>query len=679
MNIQSTKLFCKKILLLIVVFCSALACQNENSDITPPNNQDIIIQDSALGNALVNLATLDGSLDNVIDNANCILVNLPVTVMINGVEFTIDSIEDYEVIEAIFNEFDTDNDDIEIVFPIVITLNDYTQVDIANYTELESFIEQCSGENEDDDDIECIDFQYPISFSIYDANFQLTETVVINNDEALYNFIANLSGGVLASLNFPVTMILSDGSTVVVNNNEELEIIIAEAADDCDEDDDNDWDDDNYDCTEDNIVSNLLECYWVIVAYNGNDTFIQYDIEFHANGAFEMHEGSATSAIGGAWEMSVSNDGLPELVITQLTAFQQDLIGSWVIIDCDADRLELVNGNNTMVMEQDCNPNENPFTCFESFDAEIVVCDDNGDGFGVFDLNTVFANCETSSLTITFHETLVDAQVNVNVLLSPYNNIIVSQQTIFARVEMLSTGNFEIFEVDLIVENCNPSGCTESDVDVYLVECIWNVVNYNGSNDLITYDLDFDANGTLLITGNGQAISSTWSTSQTSDGVWVEFTGVNGPNIQAISGNWLIVECESDRLQMDQGSNTMVIEQDCTSNNTCTEGDVDGILQECEWTITSYAGDTGFNIFNINFTSLTNAIIYTPNSTEDYTMNWSTVGNGNQVTITFSNISGGNVQVLNGDYIVVECTADQLILHDVNNSNNELVLDKDCN
>ena len=47
--------------------------------------------------------------------------------------------------------------------------------------------------------------------------------------------------------------------------------------------------------------------------------------------------------------------------------------------------------------------------------------------------------------------------------------------------------------------------------------------------------------------------------------------------------------------------------------------------------------------------------------------------------LTISNISGGNVQVLDGDYVVVECSAEQIILHDVNNSDNEIVLDRYCN
>ncbi len=644
-------------------------CQNEVTDVTTPNNQQIISANSNLATLINQTASLDGSLDNIIDFANCLSVDLPVTVIVNGVEITIDSEDDFEVIEAVFDEFNDDEDNIEIIFPITVILSDYTQIVIQDYSELETYIDDCNGENEEDDDIECIDFQYPIVFSVYNSNFQVIETVTIENDEALYVFIESLEGGVLASLNFPVTLILSDGSTFQVNSNTELEAAIEAAENDCDEDDDNDWNDDDYDCTEENIIANLIECNWVIVAYNGDDNYIEYSIEFNENGSFYMHEEMVTSAIGGAWEMSISNDGWPELVITQITAFQDDLLGSWVIVECDDDRLEMTMGDNTMVMEQDCTDNnsdctqlqveefllecpqiptlndftpslttfeflqnnvlsslyegdlpysgtwdistdangvfivisfnglenfngfwyvtvcnenqlileqgddvlilesncvESPFECFGSFEAELVACDDDGDGFTEFDLESVFANCINNDVDVTYHETLADAQAGMNALVSPYSNIVSLPQTIYVRAELINNPNeFEIFDITLLAENC-AANCTEADVDSYLLECIWNVVSFNGSDDLIIYDMDFESSGTVVIFTDTVTIDATWSTSQSASGVILEFGNVSGANIQAITGNWTIIDCDEDRLEMIQGNDTMVIEKDCS-------------------------------------------------------------------------------------------------------------------
>src|SRR5690606_28156711 len=119
------------------------------------------------------------------------------------------------------------------------------EITIESYSELETFIEACAGENEYDDDIECIDFVYPFTISVYNANFQVTETVTITNDAMLYAFIESLDGGVLASINFPISMVLANGNEIVVNNNAELEAAINAADDTCDEDDDNDYNDDD--------------------------------------------------------------------------------------------------------------------------------------------------------------------------------------------------------------------------------------------------------------------------------------------------------------------------------------------------------------------------------------------------------------------------------------------------
>src|SRR5690606_34877375 len=132
---------------------------------------------------------------------------------------------------------------------------------------------------------------------------------------------------------------------------------------------------------------------------------------------------------------------------------------------------------------------------------------------------------------------------------------------------------------------------------------------------------------------------------------------------QAVTGNWLVVECNIERLQFESidNSNTMVMERDCNNTGMCTVGDVEGMLLDCEWTTTNYAG-SDFSMFNINFNANNEAVIFMPNGTEEYTANWS-VSQGNAgVELIISNISGGNIQVIAGTYVVVECTSEQLVL-----------------
>ncbi len=658
--------------LLILTFFALLtltSCENEIVDINL-NNQDTIAPNSSLANLMLQASANDGSVDDILDNANCLSVNLPVTISINGLQLTINTLDDLELIEAIYNEYEGDDDVLDFLFPITITLNDYTQFVINNQDELETFINEC---NEVDEVIECIDFQYPISFSIYNANFQVTDTVVIESDQALHEFLQGLensnNGAVLASLNFPVTMVYANGETLEVSNNQELEAAINAAEDDCDG---------SNDCTEEQVDMYLQECYWRIVAFNGDDNFIQYEFHFNDNGNLQIIDGVTTVAIGGNWSTSQSNQGVV-VTLSELTAFSQDLGGDWLVVACGDDRLELVrttaNNSITIVLEQECDTNvnncnmeevynnllechwfagtnlfnnvigdkfyfnennalvavnpvsndeligtwdlistndglimvinmpqpydiislnwlvvecsnnriemhngdnylvfeqscetDNPFACFGTFDAEIVLCDgDNNDGSATFDLTQAYANCiQPDNHIVTYHISHADAETGINALPNPtsYSNLS-NPQTIYVRVQLNGNNNFAIFEIGLFVENCNNANCTEEEINNYLLECIWNVVNYNGSNDLIVYDFNFNNDGTVTIIGNGITINSMWSTSTSANGVIVEFSNVAGPNIQAITGNWTVVECQNNRLQFVRNNDTMVMERTC--------------------------------------------------------------------------------------------------------------------
>ena len=177
-TIMKTKM---RTLLLLPFFALMIftSCQDEVIHITEPTEAEALVATSELTSMISATAKMDGSKDNIIDKASCLSVELPITVKVNGIEIIIDSEEDYKTIEAIYNEFDDDDDDLEIFFPITIVLANHEQVVIANHDALEDLIEDCKGEDEEDDDIECIDFQYPISFSVYNANFQNVNVVTI--------------------------------------------------------------------------------------------------------------------------------------------------------------------------------------------------------------------------------------------------------------------------------------------------------------------------------------------------------------------------------------------------------------------------------------------------------------------------------------------------------------------
>lgn len=344
----------------LIILAAFFSCQDEASEIINPEQEEIIDGSSTVANLMSRTATNDGSNDNIIDYANCLEVVLPVTVTANGVTITIQSYTDFEALEALLDAFTNDNDEVEITFPITVILNDYIQIIINNQEELEAQIENCNGENEADDDIECVDFQYPISFSIYNTDFQVIETITVDNDEALYNFLDTLNGPVLASLNFPVALILANGNTLEVNSNQELEVAIMEAEDDCDEDDDYDYNDDD-ECTEESIELALKECLWEITTYNNTDVFNDYYLDFDPNYGFVVYNQNGNVVHDGTWAISVNNDGS---FIVDFDTNWQDLNGVWIIENCDNhDEFNLYNmsAQSSMQIQQDCGCN-NPET-----------------------------------------------------------------------------------------------------------------------------------------------------------------------------------------------------------------------------------------------------------------------------------------------------------------------------
>ena len=342
-------------LLYVLPFFALLmmaSCQEEAVEITDPNTQETFMAESNLATLITNTSTNDGSSDNIIDRANGFSVNLPITVYVNGIEVVVNSEDDFDQIESIFDDSDDDDDTIEIVFPITVTLSDYTQVVINSQAELDALRENHS--HEDDDDIECIDFKYPLAISIYNLNFQVIDVVTINNDEQLHHFIRNLEGGVLASLNFPVSMVYADGSTIQVNNNQELENVIKEARNACDEDDDNDWNDDDF--TKERLDQLLTTCPWIVhdVRRNDNnltDQYREYVMIFKEDGSVKVRKRNG-DVLSGTWSTRVTDRGAKiTLNFDSLVDFNLE----WYVYDIDHGKIKLfTEGGNRIILEKAC-------------------------------------------------------------------------------------------------------------------------------------------------------------------------------------------------------------------------------------------------------------------------------------------------------------------------------------
>ncbi|MDO5973345.1 hypothetical protein [Flavivirga jejuensis] len=345
--------------LLLMPFFALLfftSCQEEKVEITPPAESEALVATSELTSFISATSAKDGSIDNIIDKASCLSIELPVTVVVNGLEIIVDSIEDYKVIETIFNKFEDDDDNLEIVFPITIILSDYTEISLSSREDLEAFIDECGEENEEDEDIECIDFQYPLSFSIYDTSFQVIDVITVENDRDLFFFIKRVKNeeGLLASLNFPVTMVYADGTTTVVNNNEALERTIEEAKDTCDEDDDNDYGDDDF--TKERLDNLLKICPWVVHEFQRNEEdlynqYSEYAIVFKEDNVTQVRTRDG-DILTGTWTTRVTDNGaLIKLEFDTLVDFTLE----WFVYEIEYGKIKLYQaGGNKIILEKNC-------------------------------------------------------------------------------------------------------------------------------------------------------------------------------------------------------------------------------------------------------------------------------------------------------------------------------------
>ncbi len=348
--------------ILLLTFYLLISCRSEETVLIPGPTENTIKANTNVANLMQRTSLNDGSDDNIIDNASCLTIKLPVTVMVNNLEIIVDSEEDFETIEDLFDASEDDDDSLQIEFPITIILSDHTEILVNNEDEFESFTDDCTDENEFDDDIECLDFKYPINVSVFNTVTEQTQNISINKDQEMHDFIENLDENDLATVEFPITVILFDGSEEVINNLEDLENLIDDVEDSCDEDDDFDFnDDDCVNCTPDQLTTLLTDCDdWFVDKLEINDddlddNYAGYIFNFSSDGTITVEENGNT--ISGTW--SASGSGQNITVVIDISGLS-DFNASWTLHEIEDEagekKVDLRQSNDDRLrFESTCN------------------------------------------------------------------------------------------------------------------------------------------------------------------------------------------------------------------------------------------------------------------------------------------------------------------------------------
>ena len=358
---------------LLAISLNFTGCQSEFEEINGGNDTEAITANSTTAALIEKTTSNDGSFDNIVDGASCIALKFPYTVQVNGIEVIIDSREDLHAIEEIFDALDDDEDILNILFPITITLSDFTEIVIENLDQLEDLAEDCL-EGGDDDDIECIDFVYPITLFTFDVNEQVSGEVVIESDEQLRKFFNELGDDDLIGIQFPLTLKKFDGTEIVVNSNAELAMALENAKDECDEDDDDDYNDDDFD--EERFDFCLTECPWLVKEVvrdnvDNSDQYFEYVMTFTEDGGVTVKDREG-NVLNGIWSARFTDRGpLLTLEFDVLVDFNLE----WLVYEIGEHTIKLYAENgNKIILKQ--------------------LCDDDDIGVDLSGLREILKECE---------------------------------------------------------------------------------------------------------------------------------------------------------------------------------------------------------------------------------------------------------------------------------------------
>lgn len=287
-----------KYLLLSFVAISFIACQKDELVVIQDNTQNLSYN-SPLTNLISRVAQSATSKDNVLDNSSCFSIILPVVVNVDGKQIIVSNENDYKTVQSVLDAFSDDDDEIDFVYPITIQLKNFNTQQILNSDQLAEVINNCK--EDDFDEIDCININYPIKISVYNANNQIANTITIQSDRDLFNALKNFGGNLFIAINYPISVTNSNGQKVIIINNSDFETIIEASIKNCGAN--------SGGVGNTNFVSVLTNGTWqVSYFFKSRDETINYKVYkfiFNSNGSIIVTEGTNNSK--GDWSGFVNN------------------------------------------------------------------------------------------------------------------------------------------------------------------------------------------------------------------------------------------------------------------------------------------------------------------------------------------------------------------------------------
>lgn len=323
------------LLLISIIFLLTVSCQEEQFEITKKDAQNLTVE-SPLINLISRVAQNVTSKDNVIDGTSCFKVELPVSIIVNGIPITVNIEDDYQKVQNLIHPL-PNLDVIDFVYPISIVYRDFHKEKVLNTSQLEDIIDDCDDDNDGFEEIECVKIKFPITINSYNANNQFANVISIYNDVDLYAFMQKIKDSDLISIKYPISIINDKGQTIEILNNISLEenienCVINSGVINAKE-----------------YVSYLTKGKWRITYFfddiNKTLNFQDYEFIFLADGTLTVYDKAAV-LYKGTWSIFKDNDELKlelDFDDSKLEAFEYE----WKIIEFVSTSFRLKEHNDS--------------------------------------------------------------------------------------------------------------------------------------------------------------------------------------------------------------------------------------------------------------------------------------------------------------------------------------------
>jgi len=201
---------------LFILCFLLLACQEEE-DIEQIEDVNTTTKNSSFTSLLSRVSKNPTAFDDFIDQNEATRVEFPFSVTLNNantVNLTSDA--DYQtLIQELENTLI--QDDIQIDFPVTVSLPDYQSLSVNDNTELQNI----TWNGFDPSEINCWTIDFPIEiYSYNDLNVEQEEFDIDTNTE-LYNFLNNMpNDGFFYQIEYPIEVIIDNNEVDIADANE---------------------------------------------------------------------------------------------------------------------------------------------------------------------------------------------------------------------------------------------------------------------------------------------------------------------------------------------------------------------------------------------------------------------------------------------------------------------------